>query len=194
MALSDLFAGVLRWFRGQEQTRESAKNRLQLILVQDRAGVDPGILEALRVDLIDLMSKYFDLSEEGPNVELQRDDASVALVANIPIRSLKRAAEEGLRGNVGTTPPPQAKNKDDDGTDADLEDAEDVENVDEDEDGDDTSEVDESDDELDEEDDSDEDESDDEDDEGTTVEADDDKGNEKPKSSNRRRTSRRRRN
>jgi len=74
-----------------------AKTRLQLILIQDRSGVDPAILEALRDDLIELMGRYFDIAKEGIAVELQRDEEKAALVANVPILSLKGRSLESIK-------------------------------------------------------------------------------------------------
>ncbi|MBM3215727.1 cell division topological specificity factor MinE [Candidatus Poribacteria bacterium] len=87
--MSDFLARIARWFQGQAPSREVARNRLQLILIQDRSGVDPGILDSLREDLVELIERYFHISEEGIEVELQRDEDRAALIANIPIVSLK---------------------------------------------------------------------------------------------------------
>jgi cell division topological specificity factor len=89
MALGDVVTRVVRWLNGEVASKDTAKSRLQLILIQDRASVDPQILEALRDDLIDLMRKYFNVSEEQPEVEFQHEGDSMALVANIPITSIK---------------------------------------------------------------------------------------------------------
>ena len=89
MALGDVVSRVVRWLNGEVASKDTAKSRLQLILIQDRASVDPQILEALRHDLIDLMRKYFNVSDEEPDVNFQHEGDSMALVANIPITSIK---------------------------------------------------------------------------------------------------------
>jgi cell division topological specificity factor len=88
MALGHVVTRVVRWLNGEVASKDTAKSRLQLILIQDRASVDPQILEALRVDLIDLMRKYFNVSDEA-EVEFQHEGDSMALIANIPITSIK---------------------------------------------------------------------------------------------------------
>lgn len=97
MSLPDLFAKISRWVQGQPPSRDVAKSRLQLILIQDRSGVDPAILEALRDDLIELMGKYFDVSRDGIAVELQRDEEKAALVANVPIVSMKGRSVDTIK-------------------------------------------------------------------------------------------------
>ncbi|MEO2006996.1 MAG: cell division topological specificity factor MinE [Candidatus Poribacteria bacterium] len=89
MALGTVVARVVRWLNGEEASKDTAKSRLQLILIQDRASVDPQILAALRDDLLLLMRKYFDVSDEEPEVDFQHEGDSMALVANIPIVSIK---------------------------------------------------------------------------------------------------------
>jgi cell division topological specificity factor len=47
---------------------------------------------ALKEDLIEVIQKYMDIDVESLLVNLENEDDSVALIANIPIKSLKRAA------------------------------------------------------------------------------------------------------
>src|SRR5690606_26791088 len=88
----DLFT---RWFRSEEQSKQVAKERLRLVLVQDRVSLTAQEMEALKEDLLAVISKYLEIDESGPDVTLERDGQSVALVATIPI---KRTAAERVRG------------------------------------------------------------------------------------------------
>lgn len=85
----------LRHFLGKESegSKEAAKERLQLILVHDRADVSPQLIETLKEDLLQVISKYMEIDDRGFDVNLRRSESSVALVANIPVRKLKRIAE-----------------------------------------------------------------------------------------------------
>lgn len=82
---------LLRFF-GRETTssKKIAKERLRLVLVHDRAGVSPHLLEALKNDLIKVISEYMDIDTAGLEVSLNQENDSVALVANIPILRVKR--------------------------------------------------------------------------------------------------------
>ncbi len=73
-----------------ETSRECAKNRLRLVLVQDRATLSPRVMEQLKSELIEVISKYLDIDEEDMRVELDTSDSSVALVASIPVKEVKR--------------------------------------------------------------------------------------------------------
>ncbi|ADG83377.1 cell division topological specificity factor MinE [Thermincola ferriacetica] len=78
---------------GKESTasKNVAKERLRLVLVQDRASVSPQLLENLKEDLIAVISKYMDIDEKALEVNFNNlDDHSVALYANIPVLGMKR--------------------------------------------------------------------------------------------------------
>ncbi len=83
--------------REGDGSKDTAKERLRLVLIHDRASISPQILDALRGDLIATISKYMDIDEKGIEVNLDRNDHSVALLANIPIKRVKRAADAATR-------------------------------------------------------------------------------------------------
>ncbi len=80
---------ILKFLRKQPESRQIAKSRLKLVIIQDRTGVDPEIIDVLKEEMLKLLSKYFEINTEGVEVDLHREDESVALVANIPILSMK---------------------------------------------------------------------------------------------------------
>ena len=67
-----------------------AKERLQLVLIHDRNDISPEILTALRADLINTIKKYLDIDEKGIELDLNREDRSVALLASIPLKNMQR--------------------------------------------------------------------------------------------------------
>lgn len=71
-------------------SKNVAKERLRLVLVHDRSNVSPEILEALKEDLIRVISNYMEIDENALEVNLNNEDSTVALVANIPILGMKR--------------------------------------------------------------------------------------------------------
>lgn len=78
---------------GRESTssKNVAKERLRLVLVHDRANVSPELLTSLKNDLIKVISNYMEIDESALEVNLDSSDNQVALVANIPVKSMKRA-------------------------------------------------------------------------------------------------------
>lgn len=81
-------------FFGKESSssKNVAKERLRLVLVHDRSSISPQLLEALKVDLIKVISNYMDIDEEALEVSLDSSENQVALVANIPVKRMKRTA------------------------------------------------------------------------------------------------------
>ena len=90
--IKDLF-GI---FSKKPASKDVAKERLQLVLVHDRANVDPDLLEKLRAEIMQVISKYMEIQVENLDIQITKtksDDGSrvvPALVANIPIKSLKK--------------------------------------------------------------------------------------------------------
>jgi cell division topological specificity factor len=71
-------------------SKNVAKERLRLVLVHDRANVSPEVINALKNDLISVISKYMEIDESALEVNLDSSDNTVALVANIPVKRMKR--------------------------------------------------------------------------------------------------------
>ncbi len=72
-------------------SKDIARERLRLVLVHDRSMVSPETINLLRDDLIEVIQKYMDIDLEGLLVNIEGENNSVALIANIPIKGLKRA-------------------------------------------------------------------------------------------------------
>lgn len=81
---------LLDRFFGQNETKTKAKERLRLILVHDRSHLNPEKMDALRKDLFEVLSKYVEMSPEGMDIQFEKENDSIALIANIPIQSVKR--------------------------------------------------------------------------------------------------------
>jgi cell division topological specificity factor len=90
--ISDLLE---RLFFGTEHTsRDQVKRRLKLVLAHDRSDLTPEMMEAMRRDILEVVSRYVELDMEGLNLSLESDQRTTALIANLPIRRI-RADELG---------------------------------------------------------------------------------------------------
>ncbi|AFM21108.1 MAG TPA: cell division topological specificity factor MinE [Acetomicrobium flavidum] len=78
-----------KWF-GKGKTKDAAKERLQLVLIHDRTDLAPELLDQLRVELIRVICNYLEVDDEHIELGLEREDRTVALVANIPVKNVKR--------------------------------------------------------------------------------------------------------
>jgi len=73
-----------------------ARDRLKLVLVSDRATCSPKIMEMIKNDIIEVISKYIDIDSDGLEIQMtqteneNRDGSSPAIYANIPIKGMKK--------------------------------------------------------------------------------------------------------
>ena len=72
----------------KEKSGKVAKKRLQMVLIQDRASVSPEVMEKLRDDIIQVISKYMVINKSDMEISLENVEDSVALVANIPVQNM----------------------------------------------------------------------------------------------------------
>lgn len=84
---------ITRLFNRDGGSKNVAKERLRLVLVHDRASISPQLLETLKAEMIQVISNYMEIDESALEVNLDSSGNTVALVANIPVKGMKRAAE-----------------------------------------------------------------------------------------------------
>ena len=89
MALLDFFK--------KKSSGSMAKDRLKLVLISDRANCNPEIMEAIKNDIIKVISKYMEIDAEGLDIQITQTESEgkngnvPALFANIPIKDLKQS-------------------------------------------------------------------------------------------------------
>jgi|YelNatPaOPRAMG01_1025707.scaffolds.fasta_scaffold00033_91 cell division topological specificity factor len=77
---------IFDWGGKHKSTRELAKERLQLVLVYDRAHLDPGIVDSLKEDLVNTISKYPNFDIKNLYIDFSQKDDQVVLRIDIPIK------------------------------------------------------------------------------------------------------------
>lgn len=95
--LTDFYNTVARFFKPQEEDDEASKsvatNRLKLVLMQDRTNLTPKILEQMRGELVDLLSKYLEMDKELLELNFEQEGDQVALMLSIPVIRAKDEEE-----------------------------------------------------------------------------------------------------
>lgn len=77
---------ILDWLFGRKEKSSSvAKDRLQLVLVHDRVNLAPGKMNLMKDDLIQVISKYVDIDQDGIDIAITRENNQNLLIANIPL-------------------------------------------------------------------------------------------------------------
>ena len=96
---TDLYNKVLGFFRQSEKKEEgeSAKdvacNRLKFVLMQDRTNLSPELMDRMRKELVELLSKYVEMDKEALELGFEQEGSQVALMLSIPVVRAKEEEE-----------------------------------------------------------------------------------------------------
>ena len=105
-----MFENIVNFFKKlgkneKEDSKTTAKERLHLVLAQDRANISADFLEMMKQEIIEVIKKYVDIDEGAIDVRMTNkpgEDGTVgapALYANIPIVTIKNEARK-LEGTL----------------------------------------------------------------------------------------------
>ncbi len=83
----------LRWvIAHKEQSKRAARDRLRLALIKDRLDVSDGTMDALRQDVLTVLSRYMVVGDDFQEFEIHRSEESVYLISNIQVKEVPRWA------------------------------------------------------------------------------------------------------
>ena len=87
--------GFFKNFSNKPTPKEVAKDRLKLILIHDRGEIAPDIIDKIREEILEVISKYIDIQADDVEISVNRSDDvegenTSALIANIPIKNIHR--------------------------------------------------------------------------------------------------------
>lgn len=85
-----MFNALFKRFTSQKPSKNMAKKRLQFSLIYDKLEVNDTTLTDLQKDIVDVISKYFEIDKDALELKVKRDDDVSALVFNTPILQVKR--------------------------------------------------------------------------------------------------------
>ncbi|HVR47763.1 MAG TPA: cell division topological specificity factor MinE [Candidatus Binatia bacterium] len=86
---------------GHQGSSATAKERLRLVLMTDHLELAPEMIEQMKRELVEVISRHVEVDREHIEVNFERQDRTLALLANIPILSVNRP-----NGKAESTPPP----------------------------------------------------------------------------------------
>ena len=104
-----MFENIIKFFKNlgknekETKSKDAAKERLHLVLMQDRANISADFLALMKQEIIEVIKKYIDVDENAIDVRLtnkSNDDGTTGapvLYANIPIMSVKEEAKAEIR-------------------------------------------------------------------------------------------------
>lgn len=101
--LKELCNKVLSLFKQTETEKENAKdvacNRLRVVLMQDRTNLTPELLQRMRRELVELLSRYVEMDKDALELNFDQEGDQMALMLSIPVIRAKdeKEIEETLK-------------------------------------------------------------------------------------------------
>lgn len=81
---------VVDRLRGKQKSASTAKERLQLVLIHDRTDLSPSVMEDMRDEIIEVISRHINVDRDSVKIKVQQDGREQFLLAEIPIMKANR--------------------------------------------------------------------------------------------------------
>ncbi len=89
---------------GQSGSSSTAKERLRLVLMSDHLSLAPELVEQLKIDLVEVISRYVEVDRTKIEVSFEQQDSALAMLANIPILAVNRPKVEAAAPAAASLP------------------------------------------------------------------------------------------
>ena len=76
---------------GRGGSKEDAKTRLKFLLIHDQVDLTPAQLQSMKTEIMEVISRYVEIDDDGVDFRLNREEGQVALVSSIPVRRVTGA-------------------------------------------------------------------------------------------------------
>lgn len=108
---TDIYKKLAGFFQAPAEEKENAKdvacNRLKFVLMQDRTNLNPYLLERMRSEIVDVLSKYVEMDREALELSFEQEGESTALMLSIPV--IKAKDEEEIQAIIKAEEEAKAK-------------------------------------------------------------------------------------
>ena len=95
----------------QPASANTAKQRLQLVLAHDRSDLNPELLQQMRREILEVVSRYVEIDLEEVDMSLETEDRVTALVANLPIKRARALPVQALEDQALPMAAPEASDE-----------------------------------------------------------------------------------
>ncbi len=85
-------ADWLAWLTSKKtpNSASTAKDRLKLVLINDRTDLTPAELESMKNELLAVISRYIEIDSNAVRIDMTQEGRQQRLLADIPIRAASR--------------------------------------------------------------------------------------------------------
>lgn len=87
-----MLSAIKRFF-GEKPSGQTARKRMQVVLMHDRLDLTPDMMNALKNDILQVLSRYMEIDTETITVDLQQNNDCTALVSNVQVKRVLRRPE-----------------------------------------------------------------------------------------------------
>ncbi|HTD34978.1 MAG TPA: cell division topological specificity factor MinE [Candidatus Elarobacter sp.] len=94
---------------GKPASSATAKERLRLVLLSDHLSLAPDVVEALKHDLVEVISRYVEVDASNCDVTFEQREKQIAMLANIPILGMRTRPKPPAAPPPAPPPPPPAR-------------------------------------------------------------------------------------
>lgn len=84
-----MLRAIQRFFR-ERNSGQVASKRMQFVLMHDRLDITPDVMDALKNDILGVLSRYMDIDQDSMSVDLEQGKDYTALVSNVHIKRIYR--------------------------------------------------------------------------------------------------------
>jgi len=79
-------------FGSEVHSKDDAKQRLKVLLIHDQVALTPAQLDAMKLEIMEVIGKYVEFEADHVEFKLSREDGSISLVSNVPVRRVTARA------------------------------------------------------------------------------------------------------
>jgi cell division topological specificity factor len=85
---------AIRRLFGDKGSGHVARERMQFVLMHDRLDLTPDVMECIRNDILNVLSRYMEIDRQSLQVDFKQEKDYAALISNVQVRRVYR--REGL--------------------------------------------------------------------------------------------------
>lgn len=84
---------AIKRFFGDKKSGKVAKDRMQIILLHDRLSIEPEVMEKIKNEIINALSKYMEIDHQSISVRVEQGKDYAALVSNVHVKRVFRQTQ-----------------------------------------------------------------------------------------------------